>query len=234
MEISELHLKTHDLDAVYEFYVEQLDFDVINEREDRITLDAGATRLIFQAPDDDSDDDDEDRRYLYHFAFNIPGNQLTDARRWLAMHIDLLEHDGRQVIDWPAWDAQALYLRDPVGNVVEFIARYQLDNDSSIPFSAQSVLGVSEIGLAVDNVQDASRQLQEKLSLPVWDEGSETFQALGDANGLVILVKNGRPWFPTIDARAVSAPVTLTIRGDRHETVQLNDGAYTIQMRAGS
>jgi len=226
MEIAELRLKTHDLNALRGFYVDLLDIALLDEMYgEYFTVDAGETRLRF-------DQGDEDEIYQYHFAFNIPHNQLADAKAWLAQRTRLIEHDDEDEFEYTSWQATAIYFRDPVGNVGEFIARHAVDNDSSIPFSGQSIRRVSEIGLVVDSVSAARdllrARLQPALDLPIWKEGDAQFSALGDNLGLFILVAEGRTWFPTADARARSAPVQMRIYGDQH--LQFDWQEYQIEV----
>lgn len=224
MDISHLRLKTSDLEQTREFYVGLLDFALIDETPESIMLDAGSTILSFE--------EDEDFESPYHFAFNIPHNQFADAKAWLASRVELLEVNDSATIEWPNWNARALYFRDMDGNVVELIARFGLDNESDIPFSAQSILRISEIGLGTDDVARTSARLQEMLGQPVWDVGSENFVALGDEEGLIIIVKRGRPWFPTSDALAKDIPFVLTLRDAIGANVEDSRHAYVIKSLA--
>lgn len=225
MDISDLRLRTHDLERVRGFYVDTLGMGIIDESDDMIVLDAGATRLIFQQ-------DEDETPYQYHFAFNIPNNQFTDAKAWLSFRTELLHFEGRDEINWTSWNAKALYFRDPVGNIVELIARFNVDNDSEIPFSAQSIRRVSEIGLGVKKPDEIAELLKRELDIPLWDEGSDIFTACGDEHGLLILVKLGRAWFPTSDVQAKKAPVHMTIRGDRDAELEIPKTDYVIKMVA--
>lgn len=224
MEIVDLRLKTHDLEALRGFYDDLFDLALLDEQEDVFfTVGAGETRLTFEQGD-------EDERYNYHFAFNIPNNQLTDAKVWLAQKVELLEHNDDDEIQWTSWNATALYFRDPVGNVVELIARRTVDNDSDLPFSGQSIVRVSEIGLAVKNVREAAANLQQTLLLDIYDETDDIFCALGSPLSLMILVKEGRPWFPTKDVQASLAPMHIGVKGAPAGIYTLPDTPYTIEV----
>lgn len=225
MEIVDLRLKTHDLEALRSFYDDLFDLALLDEQEDVFfTVGAGETRLTFEQGD-------EDEVYRYHFAFNIPNNQVADARLWLASRVELLEHDGEDVVEWTRWDASALYFRDPVGNIVEFIARRTVDNDSDLPFSAQSIIRVSEIGLAVADVPQAVAELKQAFELDVYDETGDTFCALGSPISLFIVVKDGHNWFPTPD-KALTNPMRIQIKGDEEKSHVLSGSAYRIDVIA--
>lgn len=226
MKIAHLTLKTHALDSLREFYADHLGLYVLEETDDTFTLDAGESRLTFAAGD-------EEVVYRYHFAFNIPYNQMMDAELWLAQRVNLIIPDGAADawVEHTDWQAEALYCADPAGNIVEFIGRQRLAEDTAIPFSAQSIQNISEIGLVVTNVSKDIAQLRAAgLHLPDYGSSTPEFHPLGDDNGLFIMVQAGRIWFPTPDILAEVHPITLTIRGDAAQTIQLKPYPYQIQV----
>lgn len=133
----------------------------------------------------------------YHFAFNIPENQLYDAIKWLNNKVKLIEYEGSPVIDFPNWNAHSVYFYDPAGNIVELIARHNLNNSSTEPFSAASLLNISEVGLPVESVKDFINLAEDKLNEKLWWGNLETFAAIGNEEGLLIAVTTKRNWFPT-------------------------------------
>lgn len=147
-----------------------------------------------------------------HFAVNIPENQIEEARDWLVARVPLIEANGETIFHFENWNAHAVYFRDPVGNVVELIARHTLHNASHDPFSVNSFLCVSEIGIAADDVPQAAQLLQDRYDLPVYGVPSTTFTALGDENGLLIVVPVGREWFPHTGVIAGDGCASITLR----------------------
>jgi hypothetical protein len=95
-----------------------------------------------------------------------------------------------------------VYLRDPEQNVVELVARPQ----------ARSELTLAEVGLPVEDVPTAVAALQDHLDLPSYDDWDETFAPLGDDDGLLIVVRVGRGWFPD-RVPAGAAPIEVRITG---------------------
>ncbi|MEZ4736269.1 MAG: hypothetical protein R3E79_54990 [Caldilineaceae bacterium] len=65
---------------------------------------------------------------------------------------------------------------------------------SQAPFTEQSLLSVSEIGMATPNVRDFCHQLHTTLGLERWRGNDTNFAAVGDEEGLFIVAVNGRPW----------------------------------------
>jgi catechol-2,3-dioxygenase len=206
MQIQDLRLETVDLERQRDFYCRRLSFAAASVTPDSFTLQIGASRLTFiSAP--------SDAQRVYHFAFNILPRQFAEAKAWIAQRAPLLtDHSGADEFDFEAWNARALYFYDPAGNIVELIARHTLTGPPRGPFTAQSLLNVSEIGLVTDSVPDTVRLLHARLGVSIY-RGTEDadFAAVGDEAGLFIVVKEGRIWFPDTDKAAAPTPVTVTV-----------------------
>src|SRR5689334_2049569 len=98
MEIVEITLKTHHLADLRSFYVDMLGMTLLDASDDHIALSAGKTRLIFER--------DETQVYQYHFAFNIPADQIHDALAWLEGRAEILPGpDGPIVTGSAHWRA---------------------------------------------------------------------------------------------------------------------------------
>jgi hypothetical protein len=78
--------------------------------------------------------------------------------------------------------------------------------------TSASLLSISEIGLVVDDVAAFAQTVQQALGSPVYRGAiNELFTPLGDENGLLIVVKRGRLWFPESKVAAAEAPLRLII-----------------------
>jgi catechol-2,3-dioxygenase len=85
------------------------------------------------------------------------------------------------------------------------------------------LLRISEIGLAVPDVPAAVAALQNTFGLPVFGTAAGEFTPLGDHDGLLIVVQQDRPWFPT----------TLTPSlGTIAVTVELPSGGQSLALTA--
>jgi catechol-2,3-dioxygenase len=73
------------------------------------------------------------------------------------------------------------------------------------------LLRISEIGLAVPDVPAAVATLQNAFGLSVFGTAAAEFTPLGDHDGLLIVVRQGRPWFPTRTVRPSLGPITVTV-----------------------
>jgi hypothetical protein len=128
----------------------------------------------------------------HHFAFHV-----ADLEPW-KQRLDVSEEH-----DFSSWGgARAVYFRDPEENVVELIARPQ----------ARPELSLAEVGLPVADVPAAVEALRGLLDLPLYDDWDESFAPLGDDDGLLIVVRVGRGWFP-VGVPSGSTPIEVRITG---------------------
>lgn len=207
MRILELGLRAQNLRRQREFYVDLLGLPLLEETPTQLTLQAGATRLRFSAGRGDAG--------VYHFAFTIAENKLAEAKGWLGARLKLLEHGGENSFRAQAsWNAEMLYFYDADGNVAEFIARHELNTSSPDPFGPEHIRSVSEIGYAVPDVEATVQRLTGELGLEPYGETSAAFVSLGDVEGLLIVVAEGRNWFPT-ERAATLLPLELRVEDSR-------------------
>ncbi len=209
MRITHVQLHTHCLDDQRRFYEKVLRLTAPSEAQCCV-VEAGETRLEFVSTPDDS-------RPCYHFAFNIPENKLPEAKAWVSERCVLLKDSEtqRDELFFPHWNAHSIYFHDAAHNVVELIARHSLDNATDESFSAQQILGVSEIGIVVDPEGEGRREIRSALGIQAY-QGSSF--AVGDETGLFILPREGRPWIPERTQPAAAFPTRVTVQGEKAQT----------------
>ncbi|MEO0565082.1 MAG: VOC family protein [Chloroflexota bacterium] len=216
MRILSTTLHTADIDAQRAFYTDTLGFPLVSATSSSFTVAAGCTRLTFRASAGNE-------RHAHHIAFNIPPHQLEEALAWTEGRVTLLPHDDEIVVHFSSWEAKAFYFEDAAGNILEMIARNRTPAlNASSPFSATSVLGLGEVGLAVDVLPTLTGLLQDGFGVPYFDgDPTGTFCALGDDDGLLIAVETERAWIPTDDCLSGAYPVAVTFEGDVDCTAQV-------------
>lgn len=194
MKITELTLATPAPDEMKKFYGELLGFGEIGAASDTdgFSFQCGHTRINFVPGDRDA---------KYHFAFNIHPDKLPEAIDWIqGKGVELVhsaEHKGF-LIDFPDWWAKSVYFYDPAGNIVEIIARGALGPAGNAPkFSVQSLVGVSEIGIVTADIPYFREWLNITHGIPPFarNKNTDNFSAMGDDNGLLLLVHPGRKWY---------------------------------------
>ena len=193
MKISEVHLITDDIDATKQFYHQKLQFPIKDEGEDFICFSAGASTLIFNQSA-------KPENPTYHFAFNIPDNKLEEALEWARTKVEIVDVEGTsKIADFVNWNAKAFYFYDNNGNILEFIARFSLGKTSQSPFSAKTILSISEIGIVTDDVNQTAVDIMQNFGITHFKipPPYEDFAALGNDEGLFILVTENRLWYLT-------------------------------------
>ncbi len=206
MNIQKLELLTVDLQAQKDFYTNILEFPT-EPTSSRLLIKAGATEIIFiQAPSDFED--------AYHFAFNIPENHYLAAKKWISSRIPLLkDKNGNEDFESKSWNSDSIYFLDSAGNVLEFIARHNLQNAVDGNFNSAKILNVSEIGLPSENVIGLANELCTRLDLSVFkQEPNENFTPVGDDNGLFILPIQNRIWMP--DSGVPAKKLIVKVQGN--------------------
>jgi catechol 2,3-dioxygenase-like lactoylglutathione lyase family enzyme len=143
----------------------------------------------------------------HHFAFHV-----ADLEPW-KRRLDVGEEH-----DFSSWGgARAVYFRDPEDNVVELIARPQ----------ARPELALAEVGLPVDDVAAAVAALERELGLRPYRDGDDSFAPLGDDDGLLIVVRVGRGWFP-VGVPSGDAPIEVTVADVRAGELELPGSRHRV------
>jgi len=121
------------------------------------------------------------------------------AKAWPGARTPLLaDRAGRSDFHNETFASHQIYFRDPDGNIGELIGRARLPASVGEPFTAATaVRGLSEIGLAVSDVSTAVRGYREAFGPSRYGaEPGADFAAVGDDDGMLIVVRAGRIWFP--------------------------------------
>lgn len=204
MQIRELQLVSAALSQQYDFYTRVFRFPVLQQTPDMFVLQVGSSRLTFTHTQDAP-------RSVAHVAFNIPENQFAQAKDWLKARTPLVRNaPGADEFFFEAWNAHAMYFTDPDGNILELIARHTLRSASERPFSGESILNISEIGIVTEDVPAQVAAIEARIGATVYSgPGSDTFTPVGDEEGLFIVVKRGRMWFGDMGIPAESIPITV-------------------------
>ncbi|MFF2015678.1 VOC family protein [Paenibacillus sp. NPDC058177] len=204
MIIKEVTLWTGNLEKTRSYYKDKLELEISEEAPGQFAVQIGTTKVTFHAVD-------MPEKPYYHLAFNIPAQQFAEAKAWAKSRLTLNEVKGEDEVFFESWNAHAFYFEDPSGNLLEFIARHNLEHPAEVPFSASALLGVSEVGIVTDEVLPLVRQLND-FGIPSWGEVSEGFTPVGDETGLGIVVKRGRQWFFS-NLNAEFYPLEMLVEG---------------------
>jgi catechol-2,3-dioxygenase len=205
MQILSVELTTSRLAEQRHYYAAQLGLPLTLDQPGRFAVLVGRSTLAFRAV--------EHAPPIAHLAITIPSAQYEAGAAWLAAHTPLLAApDGRTRFHFERWGADAVYFLDADGNILELIARHELPDPPVEPFGVGALLCISEVGLVLDDVVGFAEQARRDLGLEAYRAAPHPdFTAVGDAHGLLILARRGRPWMP--DERAPAADPPIALRG---------------------
>ena len=202
MQIKELTLNTKRLREQRTFYSEVLGLPIIDESVRGVSFKIGNSELRFE---------ERSNTRPYHFAINIPSNKIDQALEWLKAKVEILKFGKNEIHNFDSWNARAVYFYDMDKNIVEFIARKNLNTDTNKPFDCSKLIEISEIGLPTTDIAREFKILNERTGIKIFDGNFESFCAIGDEHGLLICVnKEKRNWFPTGD-KAYSSDFKIRI-----------------------
>lgn len=229
MRFNRITLRTPRVESVRGFYADVLRLPVLADDPGRTTFAAGTTALQFER-------DDATESMTYHVAFNIPENQIESCMEWAQQRFELTINPGTggTLVHFPNWNAHSVYFRDPAGNLLEFIARHTLPNASDRPFEMpRDLLCISELGVATADVARVDAELTQRLGLGRYNPPADgklpnDFRAMGDENGLFIVVRRNRRWFMT-DQGASAFPAEVQIACGRAADFELSDTLCRVQ-----
>ena len=211
MHLERIVLPVGDVDVVADFYRGTLGLPV-RRGAGSATVTVGRTQLELRAS--------RENIGSHHLAITIPTQSFGAARAWLDERAQLLSRDGEVELEGPpGWSSRSLYFDGPEGAVLELIERRDLPPGGSSTFSTKDLLCVSEVGVAVPDVQQTAALLQGRAGIePYAGTLSPDFAAVGDVHGLLILVRPGRAWLPTTDRYAQASPTIVDAVGARPGT----------------
>ena len=208
MLIKELRLCTNQLSSLYYFYKDLLELPLIQSSKS-LVIAAGQSQLIFE-------ETDEEEKPFYHFAFNIPFNKFEEALQWMQNTAELLWLDDYKsyIADFINWHAKSFYFKDPAGNILEIIARSDLNDTVDTPFFSGHIRNISEIGIVFpSDTFDADVDiLRSRFSLAYFNKQPPLrhFRAIGNDEGLFVVVPENRIWLSTENDRAKIFPVQIS------------------------
>ena len=189
MEIKKLTLFSNNIDEQEQFYGSTLGFPIERTNKKILKVKTNENLLVFES---------SVNKFCYHFAFLINTGSLESAMDFLKKRdIALLPYQGSEVIHFNS--GRSIYFFDKDGNIAEFIERPSLPYKKTKDFSIKNVIKINEIGLPIKDTIKMAIYLSKDLGItPInKDEFTDSFCWVGDFNGVIIVVKEGRNWLPT-------------------------------------
>jgi catechol 2,3-dioxygenase-like lactoylglutathione lyase family enzyme len=203
MKIKEVILYSSNIQKQKHFYKSVLGLEQLFDAPEKISFGVGESIITFQYKEDFKPS---------HLAFNIPSNAIYDALIWLRDRTEVLDCDGGKIADFSNWNAKAIYFYDADKNIIEFIAREGINIESDVAFAPDSIMSISEMAIATDDIERIYKSINSIQPISVFDGDFNRFCALGNDEGLFIVInKNIKKWYPTNDEAFTSE---FIVKGD--------------------
>ncbi|MGE5704188.1 MAG: VOC family protein [Clostridia bacterium] len=180
MKIEKVTFVTSKLEEMKSFYTEVMRFPLKEENADSFTVEVGQSLLSFA---------ETTEPVFYHFAFAITESGFDAFLQRIMGRAALLpDSSGELVLHSNMWKGRQIYFEDPERNILEVL---------SFPKeSSQEWLAIQEVGMPSDDVHKLAQRLDDSFANEFASE-SDTFRFYGDREGVFVLVKERRHWFPT-------------------------------------
>ncbi|TKI50073.1 MULTISPECIES: VOC family protein [Lysinibacillus] len=208
MKISKIKLYAYDLHKMREFYCTLLGFELLDEGTHFFDIAAGESKVRFEKIE-------ASVAKQYHFAFNIPSNLFQLAKKWAKERVDVLSLDGVDEVYFKTIDAYSCYFYDAENNVVELIARQQINPSvNADTFSIQHILNIAEINLTTDAIADLVDRLKEYDITPLKGEDIRpdalTFMGNYEESAHLLIGPSERLWYFST-RKAIISPIQIEV-----------------------
>ncbi len=218
------------LDEMEHFYADTLELSIEERSSERLRVRAGETLMTFRKRTA------EEEAPWYHVAFNIPENKIVSARDWQKERTPFDNNPGAprhpdhpDIVHFAHWDAHSVFFRDPAGNLLEHIARHTLDYTEPGPFSSRDIRCCSEIAIVLDaeDIRPEADAIGASIGLSRYRTSNPNFVALGDENGLVLIMRKG------VSLRRQANVYPTSVEIDSAESVELEIEGFPYTFTGG-
>jgi hypothetical protein len=163
----------------------------------------------------------------YQFTIAIPSNQIEKCYNWLIdadstnpskigqrakFWIDA--ETGSVIYRRNQYNSQSIYIKDAGKNIVEILARHDLNNTQEGEFNRGMFLGITEVGVVSRDLRKSAEKLKAAYGVEEVVGSSNSYKPLGGPTGLLKLNIEGKIWTPTENEIAVGYPLTIKVRKD--------------------
>ncbi len=198
-------LYTRELKQLKRFYMNVLSLPIDAVTSNSFNVQIGTSTIKFI---------EHEKEARYHFAINIPGNQFSIIKEWVRNRHPLERDEGIDEIYRVKFNADSFYIKDPSGNLVEFIGRRTRDFLGT--FTLEAFYNLSEISIVTDSVNQVGELIQDE-AIPLYfnskiDENNTNY--LGKDDSFLVLTPEGREWTFSKDT-AIISPLTIYLTDDR-------------------
>lgn len=221
MNFKKITIYTTNISKQFKFYSETLGFPIIQKTKQFLEINCGKSILRMEK---------STHTIPSHFAFTIPANQIEKAAEWLNKQVSTITYEGKEIIDFPKWNARSVYFHDADRNIVELISRKNLKNNFFGEFNPMQIVEISEIGIVCESIPTLFQSIRERVPLPIFDGSLDSFCATGDEHGLFIIINRlKKKWFPLQEEAGLSCCKVYFSHEEKNYVLEMIDGRATIQ-----
>lgn len=214
MKLLKIDLETANLQKMKHFYNHILEMPIIRENESFFIVKAGQTLLTFQQTENVP---------FYHFAMRTNTAFFDYMFKKLSENgIELLPDEEGQTSLY--WHGKQVYFKDPDGNILEILERDQI-----VKTEKNGWFDICEIGLPSPNVEQLSNFLAPNIPTDNYAY-NKAFRFYGNDNGVFVLVKADRHWYPTNNGATIH-PITVEVEGEFDRVLQHPTLPYTVKVK---
>ncbi|MGG1664049.1 VOC family protein [Brevibacillus sp. NRS-1366] len=192
MKITKVTLQTSKLEEMVYFYHHSLQMSLMERTTHSFAVSAGRTILAFEQTEE---------KPFYHFALGVAEAAFDRyAARIKEVAPILTSKEGEEIMRSYMWKGRQLYFEDPEKNILEIL---------SFPSeTGKEWLGVQEVGIPVPDIAQFASGLSPLET--EFSAESDSFCFYGDQEGVFVLVKEKRPWYPTDRAASIN-PISIEL-----------------------
>ena len=198
------------------FWENTIGCEVVNQTSTTFTIKIGTSLLTFK-PNFTSL-----ARPQYHFAILIPSNQIENCLAWLKNGGKKKDGDeiqiwrggetNAEIIQSPLYNSSSVYFADYGGNIIELVARRNLDNPEEGEFSSEMFKEINSVSMVTKEVRVAQDLISQNLGYQPVDRTTSGYKVMGNANGLINLVVQNRILPPTTTEQAYPFEMELVVQ----------------------
>jgi catechol 2,3-dioxygenase-like lactoylglutathione lyase family enzyme len=214
MKIYQLQLKCFHLQEMKQFYTEVLEMALLSESDTHFMVRAGSTKLYFEKGASVP---------YYHVCFRT-GTEYFDHIFARLSDLLLPDEEGSYSL---FWEGKQAYFCDPDGNILEILERPFYWGEQGGP--AFSWFDVGEIGMPLKSISETKDSLGAMVHTRYAAE-SDQFAFYGDQDGVFVLVKEGRHWYPT-ERGATIHPIVAVVSGEQEGRYKHPELPYHVIVR---
>jgi hypothetical protein len=208
--------KASEMFQIRNFWENTIGCEVVNQTFNSFTLKIGTSLLTFKINLTNSN------RPQYHFSILVPANQIENCLAWLKNGGKKQDGDeiqlwrggetNAEIIQSPLFNSTSVYFADFGGNIIELVARRNLDNAEDGEFSANMFKEINSVSIVTKDVRSAQDLIQNNLGYKPVDRTTSGYKVMGNANGLINLVVQDRILPPTNTETAFPFEMELVVQ----------------------